>query len=128
MSRRAAGRLGMVLLAAALAAWWMTRGSRVTAAAPPALGASVRRVVPAGTRIRVEVLNTTSVRGVARRVSLYLRDAGFDVVKYAGEGPPRDSTLVLDRTGHPEWAERLATALGVSLAEPFSPLKERLRD
>ena len=127
MSRRAAGRLVMVLLAAALAAWWMTRGSRVTPAAPPALGATVRRVVPAGTRIRVEVLNTTPVRGVARRVSLYLRDAGFDVVKYAGEGPPRDSTLVLDRTGHPEWAERLATALGGARVES-RPDSSRLVD
>ena len=60
----------------------------------------------------MEVLNTTTTRGVARRVTLYLRDAGFDVVKYAGEGPTRDSTLVIDRTGHPEWAQLMSKALG----------------
>ena len=102
----------LVLAAGALGAWWAFGGGGAGEEEPPAQGAPVRRVVPVGTRIRVEVLNTTTVRGQARRVTLYMRDAGFDVVTYAGQGPARDSTLVLDRTGHPEWARMASEALG----------------
>lgn len=98
--------------------WWYLRRTSVSGLVGTATqGAPVRRVVPAGTRIRVEVFNTTTTRGVARRVTLYLRDAGFDVVKYGGQGPPRDSTLVLDRTGHPEWAALVSEALGGAQVE-----------
>ena len=83
----------------------------------PAPTTTVKRVVPAGTRIRVEVLNTTDTKGEARRVTLYLRDAGFDVVRFAGEGPARDSTLVLDRSGHAEWAKLVSEALGGAAVE-----------
>lgn len=108
----------LLLLAGAAGGWWYRQR---TPAAPtparPAQGAPVQRVVPVGTRIRVEVLNTTMTRGAARRVSLYLRDAGFDVVKFAGEGPQRDSTVILDRTGHPEWARLASKALGGAAIE-----------
>ncbi len=109
---------GVALVAVATGAWWMfARGPAGGEATRPVQGAPVQRLVPVETRIRVEVLNTTSTRGVARRVSLYLRDAGFDVVRYAGEGPARDSTLVLDRTGHPEWAQLVSKALGGAAIE-----------
>lgn len=109
---------GVALVAVAAGAWWMfARGPAGGEAARPVQGAPVQRLVPVETRIRVEVLNTTSTRGVARRVSLYLRDAGFDVVRYAGEGPARDSTLVLDRTGHPEWAQLVSKSLGGAAIE-----------
>lgn len=66
-----------------------------------------------GERVRVEVLNTTSTRGLARRATFALRAAGFDVVRFGSdEGGRRDSTLVIDRSGHPEWARRVARALG----------------
>jgi hypothetical protein len=83
----------------------------------------VRRVVfgvpssakaPAGVRVRVQVLNATTTRGLARRATELLRDRGFDVVE-VGTATARDrgdSTFVLDRSGHPDWANRVAAALG----------------
>ena len=106
-------RLGVLLGAAALVvaagSWWF-----VTRREPAGGGATttVRRVVPAGTRIRVEVLNGTTVRGLARRATLYLRDLGFDVVKFTGDDARRDTTLVIDRTGHPDWAGLASQAFG----------------
>lgn len=79
-----------------------------------ALGSSDARA-PAGVRVRVEVLNASRVVGLARRATLYLRDRGYDVVESGNAaGPPRDTTLVLDRTGHQEWAESVARAMGVA--------------
>ena len=63
-------------------------------------------------RIRVQVLNATSTRGLGRRVMLYLRDRGFDVVEVGTSRRTQDSTMVLDRSRHPEWAQRVAEALG----------------
>ena len=60
---------------------------------------------PEGTRIRVQVLNATRTRGLARRATRYLRDRGFDVVEVGTASEQRDSTLVLDRSGHPDWSE-----------------------
>lgn len=116
MARRLVGWVAL-LVGGAVGAWIWGRGGAGDRADPPAQGAPVPRVVPVGTRIRVEVINTTSVRGQARRVTLYLRDAGFDVVRFAGEGPARDSTLVIDRTGHPEWARLASKALGGAAIE-----------
>jgi hypothetical protein len=65
-----------------------------------------------GKRITVEVLNATKVRGLARRAALTLRDQGFDVVSTGTNRDPFDSTQVLDRTGHREWAARAAKAMG----------------
>lgn len=65
-----------------------------------------------GQRITVEVLNATRVRGLARRATLTLRDHGFDVVA-TGTNPDRfDSTQVLARTGHRDWAALAAKAMG----------------
>ncbi|MDQ3950156.1 MAG: LytR C-terminal domain-containing protein [Gemmatimonadota bacterium] len=75
--------------------------------------ASVPRVAaPSRVRIRVQVLNATSTRGLARRTTVFLRDRGFDVVEVATAPQSRDSTLVIDRSGHPEWAQLVARALG----------------
>lgn len=70
---------------------------------------------PAGTRIKVEVLNGTTIKGLARRGTLFLRDRGFDVVGTGTTRPVRDSTLVLDRSGHPEWASLVARALNARM-------------
>lgn len=67
---------------------------------------------PAGVRIRVQVLNGTQTRGLARRATLMLRDRGFDVVEAGNADAALDSTLVIDRSGHPEWAARVARAMG----------------
>ena len=69
---------------------------------------------PRGSRVRVQVLNATATRGLARRATDLLRERGFDVVD-VGTAPARDqgdSTFVLDRSGHPDWARRVATAMG----------------
>ncbi len=118
MRRRAAVLLALVLLASAsLIALYLLRGTsavggiaRITASTPDA-------VAPEGTRIRVEVLNATRTRGLARRATMHLRDRGFDVVSTANSGELRDSTLVLDRTGHPEWAALVARAMGGAATE-----------
>ncbi len=67
---------------------------------------------PDSVRIKVEVLNASTVRGLARRAATYLRDRGFDVVYVGSSRERNDTTLVLDRSGHPEWAELLARAMG----------------
>jgi hypothetical protein len=67
---------------------------------------------PRDTRIRVQVLNASRVRGLARRATLHLRDRGFDVVEIGTTAQLRDSTLVLDRSGHPAWAALAAKAMG----------------
>jgi hypothetical protein len=72
---------------------------------------------PANTRIRVQVLNATRTRGLARRATMHLRDRGFDVVEMGTDRAARDSTLVLDRSGHPEWAQLVARALGGARVE-----------
>ena len=74
-----------------------------------AVDSSVR--APDGVRIKVEVLNATRNRGVARRVTLYLRDRGFDVVAMGNSGRLQSNTVVLDRSKHPEWAGLIAKAL-----------------
>jgi hypothetical protein len=72
---------------------------------------------PSNTRIRVQVLNATRTRGLARRATMHLRDRGFDVVEMGTSPKGQDSTLVLDRSGHPEWAQLVARALGGARVE-----------
>jgi hypothetical protein len=67
---------------------------------------------PTGVRVRVQVLNATNSRGLAQRATDLLRDRGFDVVDVGTNREKMDSTLVLDRSSHPEWASRVAAALG----------------
>lgn len=77
-----------------------------------ALARDVERVVPEGLRIKVEVLNATTIRGLARQATFYLRDAGFDVVASGNSSERPDSTVVLVRSGRMDWAELAAKALG----------------
>lgn len=81
--------------------------TRAAAAAPPPAGARA----PEGQRVRVEVFNATKVHGLARRATQVLRDRGFDVVAVGTTTETRASTLVVDRSGHPDWARRVAAAL-----------------
>lgn len=83
---------------------------------PAVIDSAVGRA-PAGVRIKVEVLNGTRNRGVARRATLYLRDRGFDVVGMGNSGRAQDFTAVLDRSGHPEWARLIAAALRARVIE-----------
>ena len=66
---------------------------------------------PPGVRIRVQVLNTTATKGLARRATRLLRDRGFDVVEIGTVAPTMDTTLVLDLSGHPAWADAVAKVM-----------------
>jgi hypothetical protein len=83
--------------------------------APPPDDSTAR--APIGERVRVQVLNATKTRGLARRATLYLRDRGFDVVE-VGTAAPLDSTVVYDRSGRADWARRVARAMGGAHVEP----------
>lgn len=100
----AAGAAAVVVIGAGLLVWGMRDGL-----APPA---RVPVLVPDGVRIKVEVLNASEVRGLARRATMALRDAGFDVVGFGNADGIRDSTLVLSRSGHDDWAALVSRALG----------------
>ncbi len=66
---------------------------------------------PVGTRVRVQILNGTKQHGLAQRATALLRNRGFDVVEIGTVAEPRDTTLVLDLSGHPDWANRVARSL-----------------
>lgn len=114
--RRKVGRWVLLLLLLATGAWYgwdyYRGGADSDAGAPGSFDdPSYNVTAPAGTRIKVEVQNATATRGLARRATLYLRDRGFDVVAFGNASERRDSTLVLDRSGHPDWAELVAAAM-----------------
>lgn len=118
--RIAAVALAGTLLAGAAAWLWLARDGG--AAEPYVPGVSTlryeeRTMAPPGVRVRVQVLNTTGRRGLGRRAMLHLRAHGFDVVELGNASPARDSTLVIDVSGNPEWAERAAAAMGDAKVE-----------
>ena len=107
-------RYGRIVVAVALLVTigWLAfrffpRGARAaqTSAAAPNVRA------PEGVRIKVEVLNATKTRGLARRATTYLRDRGFDVVGAGTESAQRATTVVLDRSKHPDWAQLVGKAM-----------------
>ena len=105
----------VLLLVVALAGWfWLRRANQIGASSIAAItrGITSGARAPTGVRIRVQVLNTTRTRGLGRRATQELRDRGFDVVETGTVKEPRDSTLVLDRSNHPEWARLVAAAMG----------------
>jgi len=116
VERRALRRVVTALIALVLLAGvivtrgaWRHRGR--TRPRPPDVNA------PAETRVRVQVLNATTTRGLARRAAMHLRDRGFDVVEMGTTTELRDTTLVLDRSGHAGLAKRVADALGGARVE-----------
>jgi hypothetical protein len=110
VKRLRAGAL-LSVIAAVVVAIGLFRAETSRRPSPPDVAATDRE------RVRVEVLNATAVRGLARRATQLLRDQGFDVLEVGTAGRQMDSTLVLDRSGHPEWARRVADALGGARVE-----------
>lgn len=106
-------RIALVAVAAVAlvvaAVLWRDKGL-----APPE---QVKVLVPDDVRIKVEILNASGQRGLARRAMFALRDAGFDVVRFANDPERRDSTLVLARSGKENWAALVARALGGARVE-----------
>ena len=107
-----AGVLGLVVAAALV---W-TQSGRAQGSGL-AIGPASRLRAPDGVRVRVQVLNGTKVRGLARRATMLLRDRGFDVVEVGTVTSNRDTTLILDLSGHPEWANRLARIMAPARVE-----------
>jgi len=102
--------LAGAMVAIGLLVWKFWPGA---SGAPAALGARhIERVVPDSARIKIEVLNGTNVRGLARRGTFVLRDLGFDVVSSGNSSEKVDSTVVIVRSGRMDWAELAAKALG----------------
>ena len=93
LRRAATAAVALMLLAAVIATRSAMRHRGRTRPPPPDVNA------PAETRLRVQVLNATTIRGLARRAAMHLRDRGFDVVDMGTTAEQRDSTLVLDRSG-----------------------------
>ena len=88
----------------------------------PAAG-SPEVTAPPGVRIKVEVLNATSTKGLARRATTYLRDRGFDVVETGTYRLQLDKTVVLDRSHHPDWALLVAKAFAGTVQEKPDSLR-----
>ena len=102
--------VGIVLVGAA----WVVhalRSSTTTSTFAAVLPHDELPRAPEAVRIRVQVLNTTGKQGLARRATRLLRDQGFDVVDMGNGRPALDTTLVLDRSGHPEWAATVAKVI-----------------
>lgn len=98
----------VVLLGAAVVARSHARGDAPSAGVHDGPGTRA----PDGTRVRLEVLNASTVHGLARHATLLLRDHGFDVVIIGSSSDRLDTVQVLDRSHHPDWAARVAAALG----------------
>ncbi|MEO5511349.1 MAG: LytR C-terminal domain-containing protein [Longimicrobiales bacterium] len=78
--------------------------------------ASVTPPKPGVMRGRVEVLNASGRTGLARAVTMQLRDAGFDVVNF-GTTRARDSSAVIDRVGRLDIAQAAAQTLSIPRVE-----------
>jgi hypothetical protein len=104
---------GVVLVAGgALARLYLHSGPRRRASPRGAA-----RAVAAGVRIKVEVLNATDATGLARAATCVMRNAGFDVVFFGATAERTDTTRILDRSGHADWAALAARAMAPATVE-----------
>jgi hypothetical protein len=90
--------------------------TRHPTAHPPILVAPDQHA-PANTRVRVQVLNGTKTHGLAQLATQLLRSRGFDVVELGTVSSGRDTTVVLDLSGHPDWAQRVARSFSPARVE-----------
>ncbi|MEP6763385.1 MAG: LytR C-terminal domain-containing protein [Gemmatimonadaceae bacterium] len=102
--------------------WWKSRAVPGTKDGPIASTSGTENDTlaraPTGVRVRVRVVNTTQIDGLAKIATALLRDRGFDVVDYdADKKKLRETTLVQTNTGHDDWSERVLRALGVGATE-----------
>ena len=82
-----------------------------TAASPRRAASSDGAQAPDSVRVRIQVLNATTITGLARRATMVLRDRGYDVVETGNTKGPLDTTIVLDLSGHPAWATAVASVM-----------------
>ena len=118
--RRRYGRIILVFLILCVIGLIVWLGIRAFAE-PKVTYAPDNARAPQGARIKVEVLNATKTKGLARRATLYLRDRGFDVVGSGNVTEQRATTIVYDRSSHPDWARLVARAMNAPVvARPDS--------
>ena len=113
--RRIKGRWVLLALLVGVLGYGLWRAVPRGDARADAFGAAdarIARLVPDSLRIKVEVLNATNVRGLARRGTFVLRDLGFDVVASGNSSEKLDSTVVYVRSGRMDWGELAAKGLG----------------
>ena len=103
------GRVILALLVLTAIGWLILRGLSIRGSGAPYVPDDAR--APEGVRIKVEVFNGTRTKGLARRATLFLRDHGFDVVGSGTNTEQRATTVVYDRSGHPDWAARVGRAM-----------------
>lgn len=102
--RTLAAFIGLIPVAA-IVIFWLARSEEAPAPALPIPGEEI------GTT--VEVLNGTSVDGLARTLTGRLRRAGIDVVYFGSERDnDRDATLILVRRGDSTVADPIRGVLG----------------
>ncbi len=84
-----------------------------------------RTAAPPGSVIQIDVLNGSGASGVASSFTSYLRSRGFDVVDTRNyRSSDLKESLVIDRTGNREDAEKVAYALGVKKENIVQQLNE----
>ena len=113
--RRRYGRIILVFLILLVIGWIVWLAIRAFST-PTVRYAPDDAKAPEGTRIKVEVLNATKTKGLARRATLYLRDRGFDVVGSGNVSEQRTTSIVYDRSSHPEWARLVGRAMNAPVA------------
>lgn len=65
--------------------------------------------------VKIEVLNGCGINGIARVVGNRLRETGFDVMTLDNADRfDYPESIVIDRLGNPDEADRVAEALGIS--------------
>lgn len=109
MNARRIALLLVVAIAAAGGTWFALR-DRSSRDALFEIDPDTMRLVPDSVRIKVELLNASGERGLARRAMRYFRDRGFDVVSVGNATERADSSVILVRSGNAEWAEWAARA------------------
>jgi hypothetical protein len=83
----------------------------------PASSATPQPLAVPDSRVRVQVLNGSTTPGLARFATDRLRDAGYDVVSLGNASSSAKTSVVLDRIGNREVAERIAATLGIGKVE-----------
>lgn len=119
--------IAIAVVAVGAALWWGTTASSDGSDRGGRSLFTPEERAPEGVRIRVEILNATATPRLAQGATRLLRDRGFDVVA-TGNTQARATTLVLDRTGHPEWARLVASVLGRGEAVEARPDTSRYVD
>jgi hypothetical protein len=111
------GRLLLALIVVGALAWFGVRALNRPSGNTAVASVPDNAKPPTGVRIKVEILNGTRIKGLARRATQFLREHGFDVVGSGTNPDQMATTLVLDRSRHPDWAARVGRAMNAPVLE-----------